>query len=262
MAKAVEIIGPSGAGKSTIYKTLKSDWEFEYNWVTYEQLKYSNGRISDRFSRLSKALLNKSKSLLSSKRKKPAIVPEWGFISHSDRTFLGDKYSGFKKIVMDLIEDHCRTGYSGEDKRFITIYMIMWSIAYYETIKAAKNDNRFCILRQGEGLISRIMHLNSPTFDEDALKIYLEHVPFPDILIYLDVEPESVVERVMTRDRKSTLHDGMSEDVILEYTKSTRELLSKASVYAEKAGKKVYRLDASQPVEKTVSQIKTILSGS
>lgn len=260
MPKIVEIIGPSGAGKSTIYRNLKNDWEYEYKWVTYEQIKYSNESLYSKLFRRTKKVLKKLSDGRNSKVKKTGIVPEWGFISHKNRTFLGDKYSDFKTEVMDLVGKHCKVGFNGKDKRFITIYMIMWSIAYIETVKSIKDDDRFCILKQGEGLISRIMHLNSPSFDEEALKIYLSNIPFPDVIIFLDIEPEIIVERVLTRDRTSTLHDGMNENEILAYTKSTYHLLSEAADIAKKAGTIVHRVDVTKPIDDVVNQIKDILS--
>lgn len=260
MPKIVEMIGPSGSGKSTIYHSLKNEWKYEFSWVTYDQIKYSNKSVYSQILQKVKILINKLLAGEDSKKRKTKVISEWGFIAHNNETFLGEKYLDFKSAVMDIVDEHCRVGYNGEDKRFITIYMIMWSIAFIETIKSIRNDERYCILREGEGLISRIMHLNSPTFDESALKSYFKHIPFPDVLIFLDIDPETTLKRVMTRDRLSTLHNGMNEEKILTYTKSTYNLLSKAAYFAEEAGTDVYRLDVSQPVELTVEKIKKILS--
>lgn len=260
MPRIVEIIGPSGSGKSTIYNLLNTRWKSEYNWVTYDQLQASHVSIFDRISRKFSKAIKKLSPFSNPKPRKTQINPEWKVIKNHNDTFLGDDYSDFKMVLMDLVEEHCKSGFTGVDKRFITVYMVMWSIAYIETIKSYKNDDRLCILNQGEGLISRIMHLNSPTFDEKALKSYLYSAPHPDVLILLNVDADEILNRVKERDRLSSLHARMDEQKILEYTKKTNEMLLNASNILEKSGVDVYRIDASAGADEVADAIIHALS--
>lgn len=260
MPKIVEMIGPSGSGKTSIYDALKKAWKPEYNWVTYDQIKYSN---ESKVARVSRKISRALQDLLSGRDKdvkQTDMIPGWKFIDHDNHTFLGDKYQDLKTVLMDLIEQHCAVGFNGSDKRFVTAYMVMWSIAHIETVKSIQNDHRFCILKQGEGLVSRIMHLNSPSFDETALSTYLASIPFPDVLFFLETDPEIILERIKNRDRSPTLHQGMSEDEILSYTISTNQYLRKAFAAAEEAGADVYKIDGSKPVDQSVLEIMKRLS--
>lgn len=261
MARTVEVIGASGVGKTTIYNQLKEEWEPNNTWVPFDYLKHSRDKILKRyfkklFFRFIPLMLNKKESM-----KNASVSDQWRFIEHDNKTFLSEDFSDFKTTVMNLIDEHCREGYDGSDKRFKTIYMMMWSIAYIETVKSIKNDNRLCILKQGEGLVSRIMHLNTPSFDEDALMQYLDVVPFPDHLILLDVHPDEIMRRIKNRGRVSTLHHGMDSNMICEFTKKTMEYLKIASEAAEKKGSNVHRINATLTSEtQTAKKIVEILA--
>lgn len=245
MAKTVELIGPSGVGKTAIYDQLKQEWVSGCNWVPFDYLTHSREKILKRYLkkllyRFIPLLLNKKGSI-----KNTTVIDKWGFIEHDNSTFLSEEFSVFKTTVMNLIEEHCRKGYDGSDKRFKTVYMMMWSIAYIETVNSMKRDNRLCILKQGEGLVSRIMHLNSPSFDEKALMQYLDVVLFPDVIILLDVYPDEIMRRIKNRSRISTLHQGMDNDMMYDFTLKTMKYLEIAAEEAERKGAKVHRLDAT-----------------
>jgi deoxyadenosine/deoxycytidine kinase len=261
MPKIVELIGPSGVGKTAVYKRLKNDWEPDYHWVPYDYLEHSRkkllkGYIRKLFSRFIPLLFNKKESVETTR-----IVDEWKFIDQSNETFLGDKYKDLKSTVMDLIGEHCDKGFDGSDKRFITIYMIMWSIAHIETINSFKKDSRYCILKQGEGFISRIMHLNTPSFNKEALLQYLGVIPFPDVLIHLDVHPDEIIRRIKNRERVSTLHKGMDDKTLKEYTNKTIDFLNISIDEAKNAGVQVHKVDSTiQHVVETRDMIKEFLS--
>lgn len=261
MPKIVELIGPSGVGKTAIYQQLKKDWTSEYNWVPYDYVKHSRkkvlkGYIRKIFSRFIPLLFNKKESFETTR-----IVNEWKFIDKSNEIFLGDKYSDLKSTVMDLVGNHCDEGFDGSDKRFITVYMIMWSIAHIETVRSIKGDDRLCILKQGEGFVSRIMHLNTPSFNEKSLKQYLHVIPFPDILIQLDVHPDEIISRIKQRDRTSSLHKGMDDEMLYKYTTKTIKYFNTSMEVAKKSGSQVYKLDSTlKNVTQTSSMVKEILS--
>lgn len=261
MPKIVELIGPSGVGKTSVYKELRKAWKPDHNWVPYDYVKYSRERVLKSyirkvFTRLIPLLLNKKESV-----ERTRIVNHWKFIDQDNETFLRDKYADLKSTVMDLVGEHCDKGFDGSDKRFITIYMIMWSIAYIETIRSIKGDNRLCILKQGEGFVCRIMHLNSPSFKKKDLMQYLDVIPFPDILIQLDVHPDEIMRRIKNRERTSTLHKGMDEEMIYEYTTKTIEYFNISMEEAKNAGVQVHKVDSTlNSAFQTSKMIKKILS--
>lgn len=260
MPKIVEIVGPSGSGKSSVYISLKRQWDFKYNWVTYNQLQFSNVGTIEKLVRKAKTAINEFSPFRDTKVRSTEMKSEWKFVRNRNDTFLGESYSEFKSVLMDLVDEHCKEGFTGADKRFITVYMVMWSMAYIDTVKEIKDDDRYCILNQGEGLVSRIMHLNSPSFGEAALKKYIESIPNPDVLFFLETDAEKILERVQSRDRWSTLHEGMNSEQILQYTEKTNHLLSMAATILEEDGVDVHRVDGSQPLDEVVGEITATLS--
>ncbi len=260
MPKIVEIVGPSGSGKSSVYFALKRKWNYENNWVTYSQLQFSNISTAEKIIRKAKTALNEFSPFRKKKVRSTEMKSEWKFVRNRNDTFLGDNYSEFKSVLMDLVDEHCKEGFTGADKRFITVYMVMWSMAYIDTVKQMEADDRYCILNQGEGLVSRIMHLNSPSFNDEALRKYIDAAPHPDVLFFLETDAEKILERVQSRDRWSTLHEGMNAEEILHYTKKTNYLLSLAATILEKKGVDVHRVDGSQALEKVVAEISGTLS--
>lgn len=260
MAKIVEIIGASGAGKSSIYQQLREHWNERYNWVTYDELGRSEKQKLQQYLKRAARVITDELPFGKKSVNKTQANAEWKFINHDNRIFLADDYDTFKQVIMDLVEEHTVKWYDGSDKRFITIYMIMWSIAHIDRIQSAKDDNRYCVLKQGEGFISRIMHLNSPSFDETALHKYLEHLIFPDQLIFLDAPVNEILKRIKNRDRIATLHKDMSDDQIRKYTSKTIKYLKIAMKEAEKRGVDVYTVKSSKILKETTSEIIDIIS--
>lgn len=260
MPRIVEIIGPSGSGKSTIYDALNEKWTSSDPWVTFDYVKYSQVTPAERLLRRARKAARLIADFLNREVPKTEIISEWQIVDRRNKTFLGDEYAELKAVLMDLVEAHAKKAYDGTDKRFNTIYMLMWSIAQIDTLKRMQNDERHCILRQGEGLISRIMHLNSPTFDESALITYLEAIPLPDVLFALQLHPDEIVKRIMNRNRMSTLHKGMNSEQVYEYTRNTYKQLQRAADFAGKHGVNVYRVDASKPIEQTIRTITNRMS--
>lgn len=260
MPKTVEIIGPSGSGKSSIYNILRSNWKDDFDWVTFDDLHRSKKKLRVRYFRKVLRIFNE---LIFNKREltdKSKMNSEWGFINYDDMTFLGGDYSQLTTAIMDLVEDHCGEWYDGSDKRFVTIYMMMWSIAHYNKVVTTKGDDRYCILKHGEGFISRIMHLNSPSFDENALQTYLSVIPIPDQVIFLDVPVDEIVNRIENRNRLATLHKGMVKDSILEYTTRTVEYLKIAMEKASEKGTVVKSVNAFGSVDDTAKQVMELIT--
>jgi thymidylate kinase len=259
MLKAVELIGPSGSGKTAIYMALKSKWRPEYNWVTFDDHNYSGKRVDRAFLNAIKNRLSKLISPLEN-RARAEMNPQWKFIDFDNRIYLGDEYDYMKTDLMNLVEEHCSKGFDGSDKRFNTIYMLMWSMGHLDKIKSRKDDHRFCILKQGEGLVSRIMHLCTPSFDENALQKYMEMIPLPEVIFQLDISVDEVMKRIQHRKRTSSLHKGMDEEILYSYTVKTHNYLKKSCEIAERAGSVVIHIDVESDVEESTDKIIESLS--
>lgn len=253
MSKVVELVGPSGVGKTAIYKYLLKSWRPNPYWVLYDNfsrpynnwLKYAADLL---FEKIGIRILRERKY-------KADVSPEWKFIEMSDSPFFNEKKGHFKTTLMNLIQKHCASGFSGQDNRFVAVYMFMWCMAYVDAVQSNRKDDRYCLLRNGEGYITRVMHLNSPNFDDTSLNAYLDIIPFPDVVFFLDLDADDVLKRIGKKGNRSSLHYGMDNDQILTFTQSTISLFKKAVEKAENSGTKVYKIDASQDIGKSAQII-------
>lgn len=260
MPKTVEIIGPSGSGKTAVYRNLRSQWKDDYNWVAFDDLNRSKKRLRKRYFKKALQIILEILTGNNPKKKNTQVASKWEIINYDNLIFLGDKYTDLSTLLMDLVEEHSAVWYDGSDKRFITIYMLMWSIAHFEKVVTIKNDDRFCVLKECEGFVNRIMHLNSPSFNEEALLKYLKGVPLPNVLIFLEISTDEIVQRIKTRNRLSTLHKGLNDEAIYTYTQQTIHLFNIAIKFAEKRGTRIYRVNASDTLTDLSSEIIRILS--
>lgn len=259
MPKTVEIIGPSGSGKTAIYRELRSQWKDEYNWVAFDDLNRSKKRLRKRYFKKAFQIFLEYFPGTKTEKRNTQVASKWDIINYDNLIFLGGKYTELSTLLMDLVEEHSAEWYDGSDKRFITIYMLMWSIAHFERVVTIKNDDRFCVLKECEGFVNRIMHLNSPSFNEEALLKYLKGVPLPNVLIFLEISADDIFQRIKTRNRLSTLHKGLNDEAIYTYTQQTINLFNVAIKFAEKKGTRIYRVNASNTLTELSSEIIKIL---
>jgi thymidylate kinase len=234
MAKIVELLGPSGVGKSSLYLELQNQWSEDDSWAVYHDLVYRR-KGKDLVS-----LILKIKSLWS---KVSCSDYFWndGNLKDSQRQF-ADSHPEFMSVLMDLIQNHTKVGFNCEDKRFLVTFFSLKSIGRLQEVLQREDDKRTCLI--DEALLSRIMHLNSPSFTESDLETYLAAMPLPDGLVYLNAPVEVVLERVQKRKKLSTIHEGLSETEIQLYTENTQHLMEAVINFLNQKNIPVLQLDA------------------
>jgi thymidylate kinase len=239
MAKIVELLGPSGVGKSSLYLELQNQWSEDDSWAVYHDLVYRR-KGKDLVS-----LILKIKSLWS---KVSCSDYFWndGNLKDSQRQF-ADSHPEFMSVLMDLIQNHTKEGFNGEDKRFLVTFFSLKSIGRLQEVLKREDDKRTCLI--DEALLSRIMHLNSPTFTQDHIEDYMSAMPLPDGLIYLNAPADLVLERVHKRVKTSTIHEGLSDHAIREYTENTQQLMESVIHFLNKKKIPVLRLDAKKSLK-------------
>lgn len=234
MAKIIELLGPSGVGKSSLYLELQKQWSDDASWAVYHDFVYRRRKIDP----VTFAL--KLKSFWTKVQNSDYFWNE-GNLKDSQREF-ADDHPGFMSVLMDLIQDHTREGYNGEDKRFMVTFFTLKSIGRLHAVMEKREDERVCLV--DEALISRIMHLNSPSFTESDLETYLAAMPLPDGLVYLNAPVEVVLERIRKRKKLSTIHEGLSETEIQLYTENTQQLMEAVIHFLNQNKIPVLQLDA------------------
>ncbi len=251
MAKIVELLAPSGAGKSTLYRHLQKRWEPAFSWAVYHDFRYERKPRkrfpSDYIRAISKRFEKREE--IEYKGAKVSKFPK-------EREFYR-AHPEFVNRALDLIHEHNRNGYSGVDNRFHSIFFLMETAEQLQAVLEEPEDPRACLM--DEGLLSRVMHLNSPRFDEEALDRYMEHMPMPDAVIYLHLPPDELIRRIRSRERVATLHQGLEADTIEESTRRSMQLMESAIRKAEGCGSGIYRVEGSGAPEKVADKVVEIL---
>lgn len=250
MPKIVELLGPSGIGKSSLYFSLQKKWKKEDNWAIYHDF------IFQRKSKSIVSIILKIKSIVY-KISQTDYLWNDGKISDQKKEF-AYKYPEFISVFLDLVNVKARVGFNGEDKRFLLIHYMLKSMERLNNVIERTHDERVCLI--DEALLSRIMHLNSPEFTREDLLKYLNAMPLPDAVIYLNAAPEKIVSRIQNRDRIATLHQGLDDEGIMNYTMDTQNLMEFTLDVLKEKGVKILKLDASQPLQSMTSEVISYLN--
>jgi thymidylate kinase len=242
MPEIVEILAPSGTGKTTLYKGLQKKWTPDDPWSVYHDFRYKRKLMyrfpKDYFLVLQRKINNLKKNFLTSEiqykqnsaREKP-----------NEKKFY-EQYPEFCDTAMELILEHNVTGFNNEDKRFLNTFFLFETIEHLQAVLNHADDKRLCIM--DEGLLSRLMHLNSPTFTEKELTRYLKFIPVPSAVVYLKCDAEFIVERILSRKKTATVHTSLSRDEILQTTLKTQQLMETTLGIVQEKGATILRVNA------------------
>lgn len=244
MAKTVELIGPSGVGKSSLYFALQKRWRVNDDWAIYHDFKYKRKKWSP------EGILLKLQSMAFAVSNTDYIWDE-GKISDQKKEF-ANRHPEFIETFLDLIHEHAKVGFNGEDKRFQVIFFMFKSIERINRVMEDLSDDRVCLI--DEGLVSRLMHLNSPSFSKKDVERYISTMPLPDAIIYLNTEADEILKRIDKREKTSTIHSGLTDSEIIESTKNTQELIDFSLSKLEKSGVEVLRLNAKKQVKSLAAE--------
>lgn len=244
MPKVVELIGPSGVGKSSLYFSLQKEWNEDDDWAIYHDFMYRRRKWSP------EGILLKIKSIFYAVSQSDYFWNEGKMIDQ--KKDFSEKYPEFVQTFLDLIHEHTKEGFNGEDKRFQVIFFMLKSIERVNSILESGNNDRICLI--DEGLVSRLMHLNSPTFSKRDVDRYISRMPLPQAIIYLNTDAIEILNRIKKRKKTSTIHSGLTEQEIIESTENTQELIQYALNKVEESGVEILRLSAEESVKRLTEQ--------
>jgi len=244
MPKIVELVGPSGVGKSSLYFTLQKQWKQSDDWAVYHDFIYRRKKWSP------EGVLFKLKSMFYAVSNTDYFWDE-GKIVDQKKNF-GNIYPEFVETFLDLIHEHSKVGFNGEDKRFQVIFFMFKSIERINKVLSNESDDRVCLI--DEGLVSRIMHLNSPTFSRNDVDRYISTMPLPDAVLYLNTNADEILKRIKKREKTSTIHSGLTEKELIQSTKDTQDLIEYSLSRLEDSGVQILRLNANESVKKLAKE--------
>ena len=250
MAKIIELLGPSGVGKSALYFSLQKQWKEDDTWAVYHDFRYKRKKNS-----IASYVMG-FKSFFYKTSYSDYIWSD-GKIADNKLAFV-EKYPEFIGTFLDIIHENAKYGIDGEDNRYIMIHYMMRTIEQLNNILSKPDDTRICLMY--ESLLCRIMHLSSPNFYEQDLLIYLKDMPLPYAVIYLKASAQTILERIKKRQRTATIHEGLTDKLIIEQTLRTQHLMEFANDYLVKKNVPVITFDAKMPIADLTRKVIKFLS--
>ncbi len=236
MARIVEIVGPSGVGKSYIYNQLRDAWNKNDKWAVYHDFRYER-KSRNSFSRpeiIYEYLYN-----ILNKVKYISYKPSGGEQLDHMKKFHED-HRQFVDHTLDIINRCCREFYKKDNRYFATLYFYK-SVEELQAIRELQHDKRICLF--DEGLLSRIMHLSSESLTDQDMDEYLNYMPVPDGVILLKSDPRRICENIKKRRRVATIHQGLNEQQLHDYTEKTQYHMEYAAGYFREKGVKVMEIN-------------------
>lgn len=245
----VEFLGPSGVGKSTLYKSVQNQWNLDKQWVTFDHIYSKKKRFP--FSQV-RSVIKTLRNLKGSEYEIPhpgSIFKLWYQLNDNSEYYLKKSHAILNNDLIDMIHVHTHSNFNGDDKRFETIYMMIWAMTQYLTILEKKADSRIVLMNEGELFLNRLMHLITPSFDEKSLKRYVELIPLPVGVIYLNDDIDVIVERVKNRKRVSSVHTGMNNEILHQYTNKAVDMAQLMIKILMEKNIDVLKLNASDSID-------------
>lgn len=259
MPEIVEILAPSGTGKTTLYKGLQKKWIPEEPWAVYHDFRYKR-KQSYKFPKDYIDVLQRKLKDLKTVISQSDIRYENNSVHQkpNEKRFY-EQNPEFCNTAMELILKHSSSGFAGEDKRYMNTFFLFETIEHLQAVQNHSDDNRACIM--DEGLLSRLMHLNSPTFTDEELARYLQFMPVPSAVIYLQCDAEYIVQRILSRKKIATVHSSLSKEEVLETTRKTQQLMEKTLDIVRGKGSKVVRVNAEVDADELIENAYGMIRG-
>src|SRR5690625_3265019 len=87
------------------------------------------------------------------------------------------------------------------------------------------------------------MHLSSESLTDQDMDEYLNCMPVPDGVILLKSDPRRVCENIKKRRRVATIHQGVNEQLLHDYTETTQYHMEYAVGSLREKGVKVMEIN-------------------
>ncbi|MET0636784.1 MAG: hypothetical protein ABWZ25_12210 [Chitinophagaceae bacterium] len=234
-SRIIEMIGSPGAGKSTIYNELIRSWDPDCPWEYRQQTKKAGS-------------LEKVIRAITGRRATEPVVIEGGldFINH---------HPDLAEFLWAHLSDARTYPYNSYNKRFRSAYFLFRDFCRYQTIMQGDSEKFFVV---DEGLLQRSFLVNNDrTLMEEIVSEYIELIPLPSAIIYLEARNLDVIfARLKGRKKTIASHIGLTDWELYKDLETWQYLFSLINEKLKKKNVEIFRIDSEEQVDTNVALIK------
>lgn len=253
MAKIIEIAGPAGAGKSTILKGLTQSWKENTNWIVNERL-FPHQKLEP--------------------LKISSIAQNLPYLIKNGKTNLDNRalYEAGKRFILqnsayiDAYWQNLHTNYNrdleGFDNRFDSVAKFYSKIQKYQYIKE-HSTNKYVLFDEGllHDLAGRVPVKNKILQDDNNdIEQLIQVMPLPSMLIYIDTDVDTLLERITNRKKVINVHRKKTDDEIRSFTNKVKARMAFAKDLLQEKGVPVLSIDAKEAVSNNIKIITQYIS--
>ncbi|WPP52906.1 AAA family ATPase [Catalinimonas niigatensis] len=272
MAKIVEICGSPGVGKSTIFSEIICRWERNNKWTVATNLNPQGPESSYDFIKKIVKEVRKGKISVGSKSRKRESMYEFvrriyreikkgkNYVDEVVLKKAGDRFVAQYPRYVDACWNNIfyrqKKSSNGLDLRFEKTEFIYRVIKKIQVSRERKADK---VVILDEGLVNMIDRglYKSTNSEDEREEIYklLEEMPVPDALVYIEIDLQENVNRILHRSDMRDMHRGLCVDELINVTQKCRERILTSIQYLESKGIPVLYLNSNDTIQENADKI-------
>jgi deoxyadenosine/deoxycytidine kinase len=235
----IEIIGPPGVGKSTLYNSLIQKWNRKSSWKYNHNIQSGNTSLSK-----VKSWLDKGFRDLTGKKRSEKVSVRHGFEFAKNHHELAD-------FLWSFLSDKRTNSGNENNKRFRSAYFLFKDFCRLQYIIENGREKPFVI---EEGLLQKSFLLNQDKqFMYDSISTYIELIPLPRAIIYLNTgSVDIILNRIKNRRKTIASHIGLNDSELYADLETWQYMFGIIIAKMEEKGVEVYRVNGENPVNNNV----------
>jgi shikimate kinase len=251
VSKIIELCGIPGVGKSTVYSVLVSSWNKKDKWIPADFL-YPKQKID----------LKSPRNLISLFAGRIKGNLDLSELNETGKRFVSE-YPKYMNHSWDAMQRKHSNSKNAPDERFKEVKRLKRSAEYIRYLIENKCP-QFAIVDIG-GLVQRLdlTWNTSQNISEDHMEAVhlLNSMPLPGAVVYLHIDLDRNVERLLNRNKTLARHKNLSAKELEDFCKKYEERWEIILNLLMDRKVPVLKIKADVPVMRIVEQIKEFVDG-